>query len=138
MWKTDTLAKCLYVFAKAQICQNLADEYIASNNKDSAILWAKDAVKYYEAYLGNRIGPAGAAYAGLSAIYLNILNNAHQGLLYLDKLIAADPANSANYLMKSRVLMDLGRTNEGCDALKKAKALGALVDGPLNFYGCHN
>jgi tetratricopeptide (TPR) repeat protein len=133
--ETDTLAKALYFFGKAQLYQSLAVEHMSS--KDSMTWFANLAIENYDTYLNNKIGPAAMAYSALSSLFLDLLKNTSQGLFYLDKTIEAVPNDAFLYLTKGGIMMNLGRNSEACEAFKKAKSLGSQgLDGVLNNLGC--
>jgi hypothetical protein len=74
----------------------------------------------------------------LFSLYREVLNNNEMALVYLDTVIRFEPQNAFLFIAKSRILREMGRTAESCQALREAQKIADMpeLDGMLNFFNC--
>jgi tetratricopeptide (TPR) repeat protein len=134
--KTDSLAKAHYFFGKGLIYRDKA--WSGLLGRDSSVFYARKAIQNFEDYIRLGFGNPAVVYESLAMMYFDFLKNPNQALQYLDLSLTANPNQVFVYVSKAQILQHLGRVEEVCDVLKRARRVERLqvVETMITNFGC--
>ena len=133
---SDTLAKAYYFYGKGMIFQDMA--WSGMFIRDSAIIFARNAIRYFETYIQNRIGDPAPVYESLAMLYFDFLSDPNTALRRINRSLALDPRRVYAHISKATILRTMGRHAEACEALRRARQIESLqiIDMMISSFRC--